>query len=346
MAVLSSILLLGSILLSYAENGYALALPSTVTQTVTAVPQLALASDMPRSQNITPGFRSTDTPTFTPNLACPPKQGFVEYLVRPGETLADLAHRYSTSEKIILKASCIETAGLSSVVILIAGSVLQVPILHPTSVAGYCPGAPFGWDLYFVKPGETLYSLALVTRETVPGLQAANCLGDNIKIIVGQRLYLPFIPYSPPAYTPVYPPTVTPSNTALPTASRTSLIPPSGTPVPPATNPGTISSATPSSSPNVTATNSPSPASSDTPAIQPPTSTSIPPATDTPVPAPTDTPVPPPTNTPVPPPSNTPVPPPSDTPVSVPNEITPILPESTEGVGLSLGPSILTLLKV
>jgi LysM repeat protein len=340
MAVLSSILLLGSILLSYAENGYALALPAAGAPTTTALHLIVMASGMPPSEMITPRFRSTDTPTFTPKIDCPVKAGFVKYVVQPGETLSDLAHKYSTSGKTILIASCIETAGLSSVN-PIAGSELQVPILHPTSVVGYCP-APPGWILHTVQPGENLFDLSLVTHVHVPDLQAANCLGSSTKIIAGQRLYLPFIPYSPPSYTAVFPPTVTPSATA----SRTPLIPPSWTPVVPATNSGSASSATPSTTTGATATNNPSPTSSDTPAFQPPSSTPIPPDTDTPVPPPTDTTVPPPTETPIPPPSNTPVPPPSDTPLTEPKEISPVPPESTEGIGSFLYPSFVTLLKV
>ena len=340
MAVLSSILLLGSILLSYAENGYALASPAAGTPTITTVSLLAMASVMPQSEIITPPSRSTDTPTSTPNSECPLKEGFKKYIVQSGDTLSDLAHKNATSWQIILNASCIEAAGSSSVS-LEPGSVLHIPIVHPTGGEGYCP-APYGWILYKVKPGETLFDLSLETHVDIADLQEANCLGNSTKIIAWQPLYLPFIPYSPPIYATVFPPTVTPSATA----SRTPFTPPSWTPAAPATNTGNASSATPSSSPDASATNNPSPTSSDTPVFQPPTSTPIPPDTDTPVPPPTDTPLPPPTDTPVPPPSDTPVPPPSDTPLIEPKEITPIPPEPTEGIGLSLCPSFITLLKV
>jgi LysM repeat protein len=345
MAVLSSVLLLGSILLSYAEKGYALGIPTAGTQTITAVPKVTLASGMPYYETTTPGYRPTDTPTFTPNPDCIPPEGFKVYIVRPGDTLSSLAHEYSTNEKTILKASCIETAGLSSPS-LVAGSVIFVPDIHPTSVLPDCNGAPYGWVAYIVQTGDTLFGLSLVTHVSVLDLQTANCMGSSIYIYPGKLLYLPSIPYSPPLYTAVYPPTVTPSATAFPTAAQTPLLPPSWTPAVPATNVGTILSATPGSAPSPTATNNPSPTASDTPAFQPPTNTPIPPDTDTPLPPPTNTPVPPPTNTPVPPPTDTPVPPSTDTPVPAPREITPDLPEATAGVGLHFYSLIMTFLTV
>lgn len=346
MAVLSSILLLGSILLSYAENGYALAITPTGTQTITAVPQVVMESGMSSHETTTPGARPTDVPTltFTPNTVCTPSAGFVPYYIQPGDTLPGLARKYATSKQAILKANCLEIAGLSSIS-LVAGSVLYVPEIPPTIAVSFCIGAPYGWSIYYVKSGDTLFSLALVTRVTVSELQAANCLGNSTYIKTGQMFHLPFIPYSPPVYTAVFPPTVTPSATASPTASRTPPISPSWTPVTPATNAGAASPVAPSATSSASPTASPSPTASDIPVFQPPststplptaTDTPVPPPTNTPIPPPSDTPVPPPSDTPIPPPSDTPVPPPSDTPVSAPREITPSVPAATESVGLYL----------
>jgi LysM repeat protein len=346
MAGLSSVLLLGSILLSYAENGYALASDLTSVQTITAVPEVALASGMPYAENITPGSRPTDTPTFTPNPACIPPEGYVIYIVRPGDTLQSLARTYMTSENAILQASCIETAGLSPMS-LVGGSVLYVPELHPTKPVFSCVGAaPYGWPLYQVKAGDNLFSLALVTRTTVPELQAANCLGSSTYIYTGQWLYVPCLPYAPPVPPPVFPPTVTPSATATPTDSNIPFVPPSWTPVTPATNSVAAPTATSSSTPEATATDGPSPTTSNVPVLEQPTKTPIPPATDTPLPPPSNTPVPPPSNTPVPPPSNTPIPPPTDSSIDEPNEGAPSLPEATGDLGLYLRPRYWTLVVV
>lgn len=337
MAVLSSVLLLGSILLSFAENGYALSLPASVTQTITAVTSVAMASGMPPSEQTTRGVRKTDTPTVQPTQECIPPVGYIAIISQPGDTFSSLADEYSTSEIAILKASCIDTAGLSSTS-LVAGSVVYVPKVHPTSTVGYCNNAPYGWRTYYVKSGETLFGLALVTNVSMSALQKANCLGNSTDLKTGQKLYLPFIPYSPPVSTAVYPPTITSSSISSPTASWIPFIQSTGTPFAPATNTGTAPAATPSSTSGATATSASSSNASNTPVYQPPTSTPIPPATDTPVP--------PPTNTPLPPPSNTPVPPPSDTPLSAPKEITPEIPEARAGIGLLYSPQLLTLPKV
>jgi len=334
MAVLSSVLLLGSILLSFAENGYALSLPASVTQTVTAVTSVAMTSEMPLSEQTTRGVRKTDTPTVQPDQECIPPVGYIAIKFQLGDTLSSLAEKYSISENAILKASCIDSAGFNSTSLRV-GSVVYVPKVHPTSAVGSCNNAPYGWRKYYVKSGETLFGLALVTNVTISALQKANCLGNSTDLQTGRMLYLPFIPSSPPVSTSVYPPTVTSSSISSPTASWIPVIQSTGTPFAPATNTGTAPAATPSSTSGATATSASSSNASNTPAYQLPTSTPIPPATDTPVP--------PPTNTTVPPPSNTPVPPPTDTPLSAPKEITPELPEAMAGIGLLYSPQLLML---
>jgi len=320
MAVLSSVLLLGSILLSYAENGYALALPSTNTQTITAVPQVAMESSKPNNENNTPIGRPSETPTLTPNPDCIPPEGYVVYKIKPGDTLASLAHRFSSSEKAILKASCFKTEGSFSLS-LAAGSVLFVPEVQATEVEETCSGAPYGWESYSVRSGDTLFTLALVTMVTIAELQAANCMEDSTEIIIGQLLQLPFIPYSTPVLTAVYPPTVTPSATTTPTP----FILQGWTPV-----------TAPTKKDTAVATSSPSPTASNAPAIQLPA--------DTLLPAVTNTPVPPPTNTPVPPLSETAVPLPIDMPITMRKQNTPDSPEATVVFGQLLYLPFRTLL--
>jgi LysM repeat protein len=193
MAVLSSVLLLGSILLSFAENGYALSLPLSVTQTITAVTLVAMASGMPLSEQTTRGVRKTDTPTVQPDQECIPPVGYIAIKFQLGDTLSSLAEKYSISENAILKASCIDSAGFNSTSLRV-GSVVYVPQIHPTSEVGNCSNAPYGWRTYSVKYGQTLFELSLVTNVTVSELQEANCLGKSTDIKAGQMLHLPFIP--------------------------------------------------------------------------------------------------------------------------------------------------------
>lgn len=49
---------------------------------------------------------------------------------------------------------------------------------------------PAGWTVYIVRPGDTLYRLALRTGVTALTLAEANCL-STLTIYAGQRLYLP-----------------------------------------------------------------------------------------------------------------------------------------------------------
>ncbi len=60
---------------------------------------------------------------------------------------------------------------------------------------------PANWVAYTVQRGDTLTSLALRTRTTVPALMQANCLRTSL-LLVGQRLYVPSLPYVTPPPTP------------------------------------------------------------------------------------------------------------------------------------------------
>ena len=84
----------------------------------------------------------------------------------------------------------------------------------------------FGWPVYVVQPGDTLFSLARLTGSTVEELKRANCLFDE-RIYAGQRLYVPRLPPTA-TYTPTPTPTPTPSATPTSTSTHT----PTPTPTP------------------------------------------------------------------------------------------------------------------
>jgi hypothetical protein len=74
---------------------------------------------------------------------------------------------------------------------------------------------PEGWGLYEVQGGDTLDSLAELTKTSVDTILQANCLYSSV-ISPGQQLYLPFIPPIPPG-SPITPTlTSTPALTAVP----------------------------------------------------------------------------------------------------------------------------------
>jgi LysM repeat protein len=139
------------------------------------------------------------------------------------------------------------------------------------------PGWPlcirkFYWTSYRVKPGDTLFSLALATGSTVSELLSANCL-PNSRINAGQVLYVPrsisstILPTATATQTPSD--TVTPSltvtmsqtSTDMPTVTYTPTDTPSMTPTYTPTH-----TYTPTSTP--TATEIPSSTPTSTPTIE------------------------------------------------------------------------------
>ena len=132
----------------------------------------------------------------------------------------------------------------------------------------------FYWIKYRVRPGDTLFRLALATGSTVAELKSANCLpGDQI--YTGQPLYVPRLPSLP--ITP------TASATATQTATQTSTATPTPTQTPTDT-PTSTQTATPSVTPTATAT----PSATQTPTGTP-TNTSTPTVTPTATVTPTPT---------------------------------------------------------
>lgn len=54
--------------------------------------------------------------------------------------------------------------------------------------------APFGWVVYTVQPGNTLFSIAQATGAALDDLRAANCLLGTDEIRAGDALYVPRLP--------------------------------------------------------------------------------------------------------------------------------------------------------
>ncbi|MDX1662577.1 MAG: LysM peptidoglycan-binding domain-containing protein [Candidatus Promineifilaceae bacterium] len=114
------------------------------------------------------------------------------------------------------------------------------PTATATSAEATC-GAPAGWVLYTVAPGDTLFRIALRSGASLTQLQRANCLGNSYKIYGGQRIYVPrylAAPQPSPTPLPVEPTPTEPAPTATepaPTATE---------PAPTATEPSPTATAT------------------------------------------------------------------------------------------------------
>jgi LysM repeat protein len=120
----------------------------------------------------------------------------------------------------------------SSVLQLSDGSPLPTSTLAatPTVFSGVCV-VRSEWSAYIVAAGDTLQRIALRSGSSVRELQNANCLTNPDLIYVGQRLYVPRLPFPPvatpvatlvlPSETPSPNPTATTEPTLEPTAETT-----------------------------------------------------------------------------------------------------------------------------
>ncbi len=300
MAILFLSLILGSLSLSLAENGYAVAYAPAMTGTMQVYETLVFLNPGSFPAHFTPNGRVMEPPAppavISATQTCPPRSGWERYIVQAGETLALLAARYGVRESVLMQESCL------TVTSLLPGMEINIPHRMPTRTAVAC-GAPVWWITYYVRYGDTLYRLAQSVGVSYTQIQFANCLHSTY-IYVGQPLRLPSFPVFTP-YPTVYYPTATRWTTV--TASWTPAVIVSRTFAPTATG-GFAGSPT-------NATNSPAP--SNTPGGTTSSATPVSPSA-TPVP-PSATPIPPPTNTSAPPPTPyLPPPPPSATPYPAP----------------------------
>lgn len=97
-----------------------------------------------------------------------------------------------------------------------------------------CGSVPFGWVLYTVQPGNTLFSLARQTGTTIEAIRQTNCLYGEL--MANSRIWLPNLFVERPGPTPTN--TSTATATPTPTETPTVLRPPSTatmTPTPTAT---------------------------------------------------------------------------------------------------------------
>ena len=103
--------------------------------------------------------------------------------------------RYHTGVAELQQANCLQAAEL------MPGSVIYVPPL-PTQTPLPC-GRPYGWIVYIIRPGDTLYHLSQAYGVSVASLQTANCMGSSTLLHVGDKLYVP--PWATRTPSPTFP---------------------------------------------------------------------------------------------------------------------------------------------
>lgn len=225
LAVLVSIVIvLGSLMMTFVESGMRNAIPLSDTPGASFTPSQTPMPGTPTAVPVTGTPVPSETASVTATFYCTPPAGWEVYVIQPGDTLASLAETYDTTVKKLKAANCLLTNDL------IPDTEFYVPQVEPTepqpTATTYQCGAPYGWVLYTVQSGDTLYSIAQEFGTTVYALQQANCLGGSTVIKVGQKLYVPYHLTSTPYLSP------TPADTQPPTITGTPEPPTTPTPVP------------------------------------------------------------------------------------------------------------------
>jgi len=120
-------------------------------------------------------------PPSPPSPPAPPV-ATVEYTLRPGESVWDVAAFFGTTVETIAALN-----GLADASLVVAGQRLLVP--EPAAGAGAAP--PLFTSEYVVQPGDTLFDIALRFGTSVKALAAANRLANPSVIHYGDRLLVP-----------------------------------------------------------------------------------------------------------------------------------------------------------
>jgi LysM repeat protein len=290
-AMLSVVIIFGSLALSMAEAGVPIAQALTPTDTI------IVNTPLPGEPTYTPSPTPlpTDTPTLpAPRTACAPPPGWQPIVVQFGDTFSSLAEQYSTTVEILKRENCLEISGP-----LPDGSIVFVPPLPPTPTstatltatpppppppsATHC-GPPRGWVLYTVQRGDTLSSISREVGVSVAQLQRANCLSSPDLIRAGSQIFVPRLPAPKPSATATQ--TISPSATFTAPSPTDTTAP--TTEVPPTSRPSSTptSTVTPSDTPTPTASTTPTPtltATNPPPTTEPPVVTEPPVTTEPPV---------------------------------------------------------------
>jgi LysM repeat protein len=145
-------------------------------------------------------------------------------IVMPGQTLEEIAVQYNTTPEALQEGNCLTDTNIQQETIIF----VPFPTAKVSQGGAQC-GAPAGWVIYYVQPGDTLYGIATAYGISTRQLMYANCLQSE-NIMVGQALYVPNVPPYfgnpgqplPPMWTPAptditFPMLLTPQTPMLPT---------------------------------------------------------------------------------------------------------------------------------
>lgn len=100
--------------------------------------------------------------------------GTITYRVEPGDTLFSIARKFNTTVHNILVFNDIPNPNL-----IFVGQVLIIPLSPPESI------------IYTVRPGDTLYLIAIRFGTSIAVLTTFNYLDNPDLIFPGQQLVVP-----------------------------------------------------------------------------------------------------------------------------------------------------------
>lgn len=272
-ALVSLIIIGGSFIVSLAEDKISISqLPQVITSS--PIPTMVIFTPRPGEPSLTPSLfpSPTEQEASSSTSACPNHPGWMEIMINPGDTLESLAAMYNVSVDELKNGNCLPIDKL------IPGTFLYVPALLASSTPTQRPlptacRPPWGWIVYTIKSGDTLYSIAKAFGISTEKLMAENCLFST-KIFPGDIIWVPNvstitpIPSLTPTSTPSFTPSITPPQLTT-TATNTNA----STPTPTVTLTTTPSPAsnTPTHTPTSTPTNTATAEPTDAPTITPST---------------------------------------------------------------------------
>jgi LysM repeat protein len=193
--LISLILILGGVSLSLAEGN---------ASARTKAPTLAASSTY---QLVTPPGLSSDSATPPVAQQDTPATDVPEYVIIL-DTPAPVTDATLTATDIPYVISATPPAASSSSTSTTAAGTPR-PSATPAATRVAC-GAPSGWVVYIIQPGDTLYHLSQLYGVTVAALQKANCMGSSTALSAGRKLLVPPGARHIPSPTPVV-------NTPIPT---------------------------------------------------------------------------------------------------------------------------------